>query len=176
MAVSAGHPLDAAVTAARRRCAGCGSEKPEREFGNYAAPGECSDCDLCVLRRRVNELESSNAALMVDAGRREQRALDRLPDCDAHRDELDHLRRQAREFWQLMTIAEDAISAYIGQLDAIRERVTHHSGPVPVDAVGKWLTGAINAVSKEWHRRPRQASGASREPLPGKNGDPGGDW
>ena len=63
---------------------------------------------VATLEDKVSQLRSSNAALTVDGDRREQRALALLPDCDAHRRELQYLRHRVSWYWSEMTSAEEA--------------------------------------------------------------------
>jgi hypothetical protein len=68
------------------------------------------------LQRKVYAEKRHNGALMVDADRREQRALALLPDCDAHRRELQYLRHMVSWYWNIMNDSEDARHAIVGAL------------------------------------------------------------
>lgn len=71
---------------------------------------------VATLVDKVSQLRSSNAALMVDGDRREQRALALLPDCDAHRRELQYLRHCVSWYWDNAQTAEEARQAIVAGL------------------------------------------------------------
>lgn len=75
------------------------------------------------LEAKLSQARSSAAARLVDADRREQRALALLPDCDAHRREIQYLRHCASWYWQSMTTAEEARRAIVGGLLVTAQRL-----------------------------------------------------
>lgn len=81
------------------------------------------DEEIARLRRQVADLEdtvsrsrSNEAAVRVDADRREQRALALLPDCEAHRRELQYLRHCASWYWDNAQVSEQARQAIVSAL------------------------------------------------------------
>jgi hypothetical protein len=68
------------------------------------------------LQRKVFEEKRHNAALLVDGDRKEQRALDLLPDCEAHKRELHYLRHMVSWNWHTMNDEQEARGAIVGAL------------------------------------------------------------
>ena len=96
---------------------------------------------VAALEDKVSQLRSSNAALMVDGDRREQRALALLPDCDAHRRELQYLRHCVSWYWSEMTSAEEARQAIVGGLLVTAQRLRPD-----VTFTGTELAGMLQAA------------------------------
>jgi hypothetical protein len=68
------------------------------------------------LERKVNDLCSSNGALMVDADRRERRAAQNALSCTEHGKEIQYLRHVASWYWQCMNDSDEARHAIVGAL------------------------------------------------------------
>lgn len=109
------------------------------------------------LSRKVSQLRSSNGALMVDADRRERRALDLSADCTAHGDEIQYLRHCASWYWNSMNDSEEARHAIVGALGKTvlnlrRTPGTFTSGTVKASDLVAWLEGAIDKQNKPLKR------------------------
>jgi hypothetical protein len=101
------------------------------------------------LARKVNQLRDSNAALMVDGDRREQRALALLPDCDAHRSELQYLRHMVSWYWDRMNSAEEARQAIVGALGkTVLDLSVNPDYTVSAGELSSWLEKAIDKQKK----------------------------
>jgi len=104
------------------------------------------------LERKVNQLRGSNAALMVDGDRREQRALALLPDCEAHRTELQYLRHCVSWYWHCMNDSEEARWAIVTSLLLTVRGLDNTDGTVNVADVAAWMTRAVKAQEKPLKR------------------------
>jgi hypothetical protein len=99
--------------------------------------------------------ESDRAtALYVDADRREQRALALLPDCEAHRGELQYLRHCVSWYWHTMNDAEEARGAIVMSLmlNAQRAREAGPDATVKAADVADWLDKAVARQDKPLRR------------------------
>ncbi len=112
------------------------------------------------LQAKVYEEKSHNGALMVDADRREQRALALLPDCEAHRRELQYLRHCTGEYWHAMNDADEARRAIVGALGKTVLDLSANPGyTVTAAELSGWLQKAIDKQDKPFRRHvfPTQA-------------------
>jgi hypothetical protein len=107
------------------------------------------------LRAKVSLYSSNHAAAMVDADRREQRALSLLPDCDAHRRELQYLRHCVSWYWESMNVSDQARMAIVGQLGNLVLSIRKGSMPGTVKAADlvTWLEKAIDAQKRPLRRQ-----------------------
>lgn len=109
------------------------------------------------LQRKLNQERGRSAALLVDGDRRERRALDKLPDCEAHRSELQYLRHCVSWYWHAMNDTEEARHAIVGALgktvlDLRRTPGTFTSATVKASDLVKWLEKAIDAQNRPLKR------------------------
>jgi hypothetical protein len=100
------------------------------------------------LERKLYQAEKRSAALMVDGDRREQRALALLPDCDAHRSELQYLRHMVSWYWDGMNSAEEARQAIVTSLLLTVRGLDNAGGTVRSADVAAWLEKAIDKQKK----------------------------
>lgn len=115
------------------------------------------EAEKSELAAKLYQEKRHVAALMVDADRREQRALDRLPDCEAHRSELQYLRHCVSWYWHNMNDSDEArhgIVAALGNvvLDLRSTPGTFTSGTVKASDLVAWLEKAIDAQNKPLRR------------------------
>lgn len=106
------------------------------------------------LQRKVYEEKSHNAALRVDADRKEQRALALLPDCEAHRGELQYLRHCVSWYWHNMNDSDEARAAVVTSL-MLTARGAREAGPdatVKAADIADWLEKAVDKQNKPLHR------------------------
>jgi hypothetical protein len=108
------------------------------------------------LQAKIHAERSHNGALMVDADRREQRALALLPDCEAHRQELQYLRHCVSWYWNSMNDSEDARHAIVGALGntvlALERGAADPDGKVGAAELLTWLKAAIAKQNKPLSR------------------------
>jgi hypothetical protein len=113
------------------------------------------------LQRKVFEEKRHNGALIVDADRREQRALALLPDCEAHRRELLYLRHAVSEYWHAMNDSEEARQAVVmaNLLTARRCGEMPPGATVAPADLAAWLTANTGKQDKALRRHsfPTQA-------------------
>jgi len=115
------------------------------------------------LRRRVAELERRCAALMVDADRREARALEIATNCEKHGEEIRYLRHMTSWFWECMQRESDARSGVVRGLILAQRRIPGE-GMVSAADVHKWLTKAIDASRKTLDRPKKLSAVCQGEP------------
>lgn len=101
--------------------------------------------------------ESDRAtALYVDGDRREQRALALLPDCEAHRRELQYLRHCVSWYWHSMNDSEEARHAIVGALSKAAEAIRRgpHAAGASLDPeqVVTWLEKAVDKQNRPLRR------------------------
>lgn len=97
------------------------------------------------LERKLYQEERRSAALMVDSDRKEQRALARLPDCDAHRSELQYLRHMTSWYWHGMNDSEEARHAIVGALGKTVLDLSVNDGyTVSAAELSGWLQKAVD--------------------------------
>jgi hypothetical protein len=106
------------------------------------------------LQAKVYAEKRHNGALMVDGDRRERRALDLLPDCEAHKRELHYLRHMASWNWHCMNDAEEARHAIVGALGntvlSLKDRPDY---TVSAGELCTWLEKAIAKQDKPLGRK-----------------------
>lgn len=126
------------------------------ECGHYRSHRHCSgsrcgngelNCLAC-LREALAAEKRRSAALLVDADKRERRALDRLPDCDAHRSEIQYLRHAASWYWDAAQNAEVARSAIVGELIIAARKLECRKDAIPAAEVAGVLDSATAAQKK----------------------------
>jgi hypothetical protein len=100
------------------------------------------------LQRKVYAEKRHNGALMVDGDRRVQRALAKLPDCEAHRTELQYLRHCVSWYWDSMNSAEQARRAIVASLLLTVRGLDNTDGTVKSADVAAWLNKAVKAQDK----------------------------
>jgi hypothetical protein len=105
------------------------------------------------LREELATEKRTSAAWFVDADRRERRALDLLPDCDAHKREIQYLRHMASWCWDSAQRAEGARGAIVAELILAARGLQHQAEPVPVHVVAEALTKAVGGQKKALARR-----------------------
>lgn len=107
-----------------------------------------------ALQRKVYDEKRRNAALMVDGDRREQRALALLPDCAAHRTELQYLRHCVSWYWHNMTDSDQARQEVVTALMLTAQRLGGAGQDATVKAadVASWLRKAVDAQNKPLRR------------------------
>jgi hypothetical protein len=103
---------------------------------------------LPCLRAELAAERDRSAALLVDADRREQRALDLLPDCGAHKREIQYLRHMASWCWESAQRAEEARQAVVSELELAADRVSERAEPVPAHVVAEALRRAAGRQEK----------------------------
>lgn len=130
--------------------------------------GEPTHTELRLLRARIARLETEKAdlaeklsrekdratALYVDGDRRERRALALLPDCEAHRGELQYLRHCVSWYWHNMNDSDGARAAVVTSL-MLTARGAREAGPdatVKAADVADWLEKAVAKQNKPLHR------------------------
>lgn len=105
------------------------------------------------LQRKVYAEKRHNGALMVDADRREQRALALLPDCSAHRSELQYLRHVASWYWNSLSDSEEARMAIVGALGKTVLDLSANPGyTVSAAELSGWLQKAIDKQKRPLNR------------------------
>lgn len=106
------------------------------------------------LQAKVYEEKSHNGALMVDADRREQRALALLPDCDAHKRELQYLRHCASWYWHCMNDSDEARAAVVTalMLTAMNAREAGPDATVKAADIAEWLEKAVKKQNEPLRR------------------------
>lgn len=116
------------------------------------------------LADKLSREKDSAAHARVDGDRREQRALALLPDCEAHRRELQYLRHQVGEYWHVMNDSDEARRAIVGALgktvlDLRSTPGTFTTGTVKAADLVTWLEKAIDKQDKPLRRHvfPTQA-------------------
>jgi hypothetical protein len=106
------------------------------------------------MQAKIYAEEQHNGALMVDADRREQRALALLPDCEAHKREIHYLRHMASWNWHTMNDAEEARQAIVGALGNTVLAIKRGAGPtVSTAELLTWLEAAIAKQKKPLGRK-----------------------
>jgi hypothetical protein len=137
--------------------------------------GEPTHDALRTLRAQVERLTAEKAelaeklshekdratALYVDGDRREQRALALLPDCEAHRRELQYLRHCVSEYWHAMNDSDQARRAIVSA-NQLTARNLSGGGPdatVKAADVATWLMRNVDKQDKALKRHvfPTQA-------------------
>ena len=136
-------------------------ETVSRHFGEPAwstvnalkAQVERLSAENAELQRKVYAEKRHNGALMVDADRRERRALALLPDCEAHRQELQYLRHCVSWYWHNMNDTEEARHGIVGMLGntvlSLKDRPDY---TVTAAELCGWLEKAIAAQNKPLRR------------------------
>jgi len=104
------------------------------------------------LAEKLSREKDRATALYVDGDRREQRALDLLPDCEAHRRELHYLRHMASWNWHAMNDAEQARQAIVTALILTARGIDPDSTVKGADVAG-WLLKAVDAQDKPLRRK-----------------------
>ena len=105
------------------------------------------------LQDKVSQLRSSNGALIADGDRREQRALALLPDCEAHRRELQYLRHCVSWYWHSMNDSDEARRAIVGQLGNVVLGIRRGGAETLKAAdVADWLDKAIDKQKRPLNR------------------------
>lgn len=114
------------------------------------------EAENAKLRDRVGYLERQTGALMVDADRREERALRQAGSCEYHGHEIQHLRHMANWCWADASRQNGARGAIVAQLalaSSGRDFVVLGKGtaerriPVPGE-LAQWLGKCIDAQNK----------------------------
>lgn len=107
------------------------------------------------LEGKLRQEERRCAALMVDADRRERRALDLLPDCEAHRSELQYLRHMTSWYWDQAQKEDEARHAIVGalQVTALRLRDAGPDASVNAADVAGWLDKAVDRQKRPLNRK-----------------------
>jgi hypothetical protein len=107
-----------------------------------------------ALQRKVYEEKRRNGALRVDGDRREQRALALLPDCEAHRRELQYLRHCVSWYWHCMNDSDEARGAMALSLtmNAQRAREAGPDATLKAADVAEWLEKAATRQDKPLSR------------------------
>jgi hypothetical protein len=106
------------------------------------------------LAKKLSREENHVAALMVDGDRREQRAMALLPDCEAHRRELQYLRHCASWYWHNMNDSDEARAAVVTAL-MLTARNAREAGPdatVKAADIADWLEAAVKKQNRPLHR------------------------
>lgn len=109
------------------------------------------------LAEKLSREKDRATALYVDGDRREQRALALLPDCDAHKRELQYLRHCVSWYWHSMNDSEEARMRIVGALgktvlDLRHAPGTFTTGTVKASDLLAWLEKAIDAQDKPLRR------------------------
>jgi len=99
------------------------------------------------LRERVTRLESRCGHLMVDADRREERALRQAESCEYHGEEIQRLRHMADWCWSNGNRQESARQSIVMVLFMLADKC-EASESVPGAEVASWLRKAIDAQRK----------------------------
>jgi hypothetical protein len=107
------------------------------------------------LAEKLRREEDRSAALLADGYRKEQRALALLPDCDAHRRELQYLRHCVSWYWESMNNSNQARGAVVlanlrtaGRMDACGP-----DGTVKAAEVAAWLRKNADAQKRPLARQ-----------------------
>jgi hypothetical protein len=113
------------------------------------------------LAEKLSREKDRATALYVDGDRREQRALALLPDCQAHRRELQYLRHQVGEYWHAMNDSDEARTAIVSA-NQLTARNLSGGGPdamVKAADVAAWLMRNVDKQDKALRRHvfPTQA-------------------
>jgi hypothetical protein len=109
--------------------------------------------DKAELERKLYQEKRHCAALMVDGDRKEQRALALLPDCDAHRRELQYLRHCVSWYWQSMNDSDEARMAIVGALGKTVLDLSVNPGyTVSAAELSGWLSKAIDKQKRPLNR------------------------
>lgn len=111
------------------------------------------EAENASLREKLHREEQRCAQLLADGDRREQRALNQLPDCDAHRSEIQYLRHLASWYHDREQQADTARKAMATSLVVTSQRLEGRTDPVPAPDLVKWLRDAARANLNILHGR-----------------------
>lgn len=127
---------------------------PAADARELQARIERLEAEKSELAAKLYQEKRRCAALMVDADRRELRALNRLPDCAAHRSELQYLRHCVSWYWHNMNDSDEARQAVVTalMLTAQRARGTGPDGTVKAADIAEWLEKAVDQQNKPLRR------------------------
>ena len=101
------------------------------------------------LTRRIRDLESRCAALMVDADRRAEAATKRAEDCVEHGKEIQYLRHLASWCWHDGQDADEARRAIVIAMQQFGKQLDDISKPIPPDQLRDWLKRAMAAYDRK---------------------------